>query len=203
MLALPNGFTLGTPRGSRGWEIRMRPSGEEMSGCDVVRVHEAFVRGDLEGLRDLLGNPAEFPNSPSPSLAIGNFLEYAIYHSPLAFVRTLLELGAEIDYEHAGFPCLIAALSTTRADKLELIELLLRFGADIEQRGVNDFTPLHYAAGSADLQAVRLLLDHGADPQARTRIDDYSTALEDAEKHGLAAVVELLRQATAARRPAG
>lgn len=181
----------------------MRPSGEEMSGCELVRVHEAFAQGDLEGLKDLLGNPSEFPNSPSPSLAIGNFLEYAIYHSPLAFVRRLLELGAEIDYEHSGFPCLIAALSTGRADKLELLELLLQFGANIEQRGVNDFTPLHYAAGNADVQAVRLLLDHGADPHARTRIDDYSTPLEDAEKHGPAAVVELLRRAAAARRPAG
>ena len=122
-----------------------------MSGCDVLRVHEAFQRGDLEGLRGLLGDPPEFPNSPSPSLAIGNFLEYAIYHSPLAFVRTLLELGAAIEYEHSGFPCLIAALSTERADKRDLLELLLAFGADIEQRGVNDLTPLHYAVSRRDL----------------------------------------------------
>jgi ankyrin repeat protein len=181
----------------------MQPRGEEMSGCDVVRVHEAFVRGDLEGLRDLLGNQPEFPNSPSPSLAIGNFLEYAIYHSPLAFVRTLLELGATIDYEHSGFPCLIAALSTERADKSELLGLLLSFGADIEQRGVNDHTPLHYSVSRGDSQAVKLLLDHGADPQARTRIDDYSTPLEDAERQGSAEMIELLRQANAARQPEG
>ena len=180
----------------------MQPLGEEMSGCDVLRVHEAFQRGDLEGLRGLLGDPPEFPNSPSPSLAIGNFLEYAIYHSPLAFVRTLLELGAAIEYEHSGFPCLIAALSTERADKRDLLELLLAFGADIEQRGVNDLTPLHYAVSRRDLQAVKLLLDHGADPRARTRIDDCSTPLEDAERNGLAAIVELLRRAkpTRARR---
>lgn len=177
----------------------MQPPGEEMSGCDVLRVHEAFQRGDLDGLRSLLGDPPEFPNSPSPSLAIGNFLEYAIYHSPLAFVRTLLELGAEIEYEHSGFSCLIAALSTERADKRELLELLLSFGADIEQRGVNDHTPLHYAVSRGDLQAVALLLDHGADPRARTRIDEYSTPLEDAERVGSAAMVELLKRATASK----
>lgn len=178
----------------------MQPSGE-MDPCDVVRVHKAFVRGDLQGLRAALGDPPGFPNSPSPSLAIGNFLEYAIYHSPLAFVRSLLDLGAAIDYEHSGFPCLIAALSTDRPDKLELLGLLLECGADIEQRGVNDFTPLHYAVWSRDGQAVKLLLDRGADPEARTRIDDCSTPIEDAERQGIRPIVALLRQVVGKRRP--
>jgi hypothetical protein len=38
----------------------------------------------------------------------------------------LLEIGATPVYEdHAGFPPLIAALSTDRADKYEIIEALL------------------------------------------------------------------------------
>ena len=42
-------------------------------------------------------------------------LESAIYHSPLAFIRELLELGANANYpDHAGFPSLIAALSADR-----------------------------------------------------------------------------------------
>lgn len=173
----------------------MEPRGEEMTGCEVLRVHEAFQKGDLEGLKALLGHPPGFPNSPTPSMTIGNFLEYAIYHSPLRFVRTLLELGASIDYEHSGFPCLIAAISTDREDKAALIELLLSHGADIEQRGVNDFTPLHYAVCNRDWQAVKVLLEHGADPHARTRIDDCTTPLEDAEKLGPTQVVEDLRRA--------
>lgn len=173
-----------------------------MTGCEVLRVHEAFQKGDLEGLKALLGDPADFPNSPSPSVAIGNFLEYAIYHSPLAFVRTLLELGADIDYEHSGFPCLIAVLSTDREDREALIELLLSYGADIEQRGINDHTPLHYAVWSRNWQAVKVLLAHGADPCARTRIDDCTTPLEDAERIGLPQIVEMLRGAAGSRRAA-
>jgi Ankyrin repeats (many copies) len=75
-------------------------------------------------------------------------LEYAIYHGPLPFVRELLELGADPNYQdHAGFPALIAALSTDRPDRSQLIELL-DAGADIEARGIHDRTPLHYAAAT-------------------------------------------------------
>jgi ankyrin repeat protein len=48
-------------------------------------------------------------------------LEYAIYHGPLAFIRTLLELGADPNYrDHVGFPALIAALSTNRAQAADV-----------------------------------------------------------------------------------
>lgn len=81
-----------------------------------------------------------------------------IYHSPLSCIRALLEQGADPNYaDHAGFPSQIAALSCPeRPDREEIIELLLGFGADIELRGINDYTPLHYAAVENDVhdQAV-------------------------------------------------
>lgn len=73
-------------------------------------------------------------------------LEYALYHSPLAFIRTLLDLGADPNYgDHAGFPSLIAALTC-------------------------------------------------ANPNARTRIDDCTTPLEEAETHGLTEVAAAMRK---------
>ena len=122
-------------------------------------------------------------------------MEYAIYWSPLPFIQKLLELGANPNYEDpAGFPSLIAALSTERADKRALLELLLDFGADIQQRGHNDWTPLHWAAVNDDAPAVEMLLTHGADPNARTRIDDRETPLEEAERFGKQSAAEILRR---------
>jgi uncharacterized protein len=150
--------------------------------CDALALHQAYKRGDLAVLRRLLDDPPDFPNCRGPQGVGEIVLEYAIYHSPLAFIRALLEFGADPNYQdHAGFPALIAALSSARADKYEIIELLLASGADIQRRGINDRTPLHYAAASDDVAAIELLLAHGADPTARTTIDNCATALEEAE----------------------
>ena len=163
--------------------------------CDAIAVHEAYKQGDLERLKALLGNPPDFPNCHGPRGVGEIILEYAIYHSPIAFVRTLLELGADPNYEdNAGFPSLLAALSSQRPETYEIVELLLRFGADVQQRGVNDYTPLHLAAAMNDANLVRILLSHGADTNARTRIDDFTTPLEEAEKRSSLDAVKILRE---------
>lgn len=168
-----------------------------MSRADPI--HDAFVRGDLAALRAALGDPpgfpADVPAEMGPAGPYGNFLEYAIYHSPLAFVRALLELGADPNYTgSAGFPCLIAALSSGRDDALERVALLLDAGADLGQRGLNDWTPLHYAAANNDVRAVELLLARGADPSARTNVDDFATPLEEAEILGCHEAARALRR---------
>jgi uncharacterized protein len=162
---------------------------------EALAIHQAYRRGDLEALRTLLGDPPDFPNCRGPAGAGEIILEYAIYHSPLPFVWTLLEQGADPNYQdHAGFPSLIAALSSARAHRHQVVELLLAFGADIQGRGVNDWTPLHYAGANDDLEAIDLLLAHGADPTARTRIDDCATPLEEAEHLGRAAAARALQR---------
>jgi hypothetical protein len=112
---------------------------------------------------------------------------YAIDHSPLAFIRTLLEIGADPNAPvDDGFPPLIAALSCTRevsgskprTDVDDILKLLLSSGVDANQRGINDYTPLHMAVAEGNALAVQRLLDGGADPELRTRIDDCETPLE-------------------------
>ena len=160
----------------------------------AAAIHAAYERGDLAALKALLGDPPDFPNGRGPAGVGEIILEYAIYHSPLSFIRALLKHGADPNYDaHAGFPSLIAALSSGRPDRYELARLLLAFGADIQARGLNDWTPLHYSAANDDLDGVRLLLAHGADPNARTRIDALATPLEEALHLGRAAAVRLLR----------
>ena len=132
---------------------------------ELIALHQAFERGDLEAVKAGLGNPPDFPNCRGP-VAVGEIvLEYAIYHSPLAFIRTLLELGADPNYgDHAGFSSLIAAL--TCADRDDMYDIL------------------------------ELLLSHGANPTARTRIDDYATPLEEAVILGLTEIAAAMRKLT-------
>ena len=165
-----------------------------------MKIDAAFHAGDLEALRAALEDLENFPNGLMPA-GIGPCLEYAVYHSPLAFIETLLELGADPNpADHIGFPPLIAALSCSRSqrgsqarpDVIEIMKLLLRFGADPNQRGINDYTPLHMAVGEQNLPAVRLLLESGADPEARTRIDDFETARDMAVAAGSSEIAEVL-----------
>jgi len=132
---------------------------------------------------------------------VGSCLVYAIYHSPLAFIRTLLEIGADPNVPVGdGFPPLIAALTSARdvpgakkrTDVDEILRLLLSFGTDPNQRGINDYTPLHMAVAERNAHAVQILLDAGADPELRTRIDEYETPLEMAQAVGLDAIAAML-----------
>ncbi len=169
------------------------------------KIDEAFRTGDLAALRASVDDPDSVPNGPMP-LEIGSCLEYAIYHSPLTFIRTLLENGADPNpTDHSGFPPLIAALSCSRSqpgapgrpDVVEIIQLLLSFEADPNQRGLNDYTSLHMAVAERNFPAVKTLLEAGADPRLRTRIDDCETPREMAEKAAFREIAELLAAAEA------
>ncbi len=169
-----------------------------------LRLDAAFRAGDMAVLLAELGALDGFPNVEADP-AMGRCLTYAIYHSPISLVQALLDAGADPDgHDKDGFPPLIAALTMTepapgasvRSDVADLVRLLLAHGADVGQRGVNDDTPLHLAAGQGDLGLVDLLLQHGADPNAITRIDDMETPLQIAVGAGHAAVADRLRPLT-------
>lgn len=64
---------------------------------------------------------------------------------------------------------------------------------------MNGWTAPHLAAVRNDLVAIKMLLDAGADPQARTTIDGYSTPLEDAERNGACEAAQMLRAHKAAQ----
>src|SRR5215510_1172064 len=164
------------------------------------RIDDAFRKGDLDGLRAAVDDPAVVPNGRMPDI-VGPCLVYAIYHSSLAFIRTLLEIGADPNAPvNDGFPPIIAALScareapgaTRRTDVDDILRLLLSFGADPNQRGINDYTALHMAVAERNTLAVQTLLDHGADPELRTRIDDCETPLEMARDAGLESLATIL-----------
>jgi ankyrin repeat protein len=173
------------------------------------RIDDAFRKGDLEALLAAVDDATMVPNGRMPD-AIGNCLVYAIYHSPLAFIRTLVERGADPNAPvNDGFPPLIAALACAqdapgavrRGDVHDILRLLLASGADPNQRGINDYTPLHMAVAVRDPLACQLLLDAGADPERRTRIDDCETPREAARTAGLPEIEAMLgRKGTPERR---
>jgi ankyrin repeat protein len=195
-----------SPRIAAQTEAGMKSNAERCAEYEQFKqIDAAFRAGDLAALRAAVDDPADVPNGPMP-LTIGPCLEYAIYHSPLPFIRTLLEIGADPNpVHHIGFPPLIAALACSRPqpgspgrpDVQAILQQLLACQADPNQRGINDYTALHMAVSERNQRAVELLLQAGADPHLRTRVDECETPRAMAEKLGLRSIAELLREAEA------
>jgi hypothetical protein len=155
-------------------------------------LHGALRAGDLQGVLFALGNSHDFANARDAYWNV-HVLSHAIELAPLDRVRALLEAGADPNYEDlGGFPSLFWAIDAKRADGPALLALLLEFGADIQQRGINEYTPVHYAAARGDAAAIAALLAHGADPDARTRIDEQATPREEALRNGNPAALRAL-----------
>jgi ankyrin repeat protein len=157
-----------------------------------LALERALRAGDLEAVTALFPATA-FPDVRDPYTGTP-LLALAISWAPLAMIQELLDAGVTVDHEaQDGFPCLVGAILSGRADRLAVTRALLDAGADLTQRGLNDWTPLHAAATLDDPQLVELLLDRGADPRARTRIDDCATPEQEAVRLGKLAAAAALR----------
>ena len=161
---------------------------------DNPDIHDLIWEDDLDELKRLLDR--------SPDLAQDtDVMIYAVQAGSPEVIGLLISRGAPLRIEvDDGFPLLHIAVDRPR-DPLpgkapfnhDALVVLLRAGADVNERGMNDWTPLHRAAAIGDLEACRILMDHGADRSARTEIDHYATPEEEARHLGEHAAADLIR----------
>lgn len=76
-----------------------------------------------------------------------------------------------------GITALHTAICATQA---EVVEFLIKVGADVNAMDADGWTPLHCAASCNNLDFVRMLVEHGAAIFLRTN-SDMETALEKCE----------------------
>ena len=76
-----------------------------------------------------------------------------------------------------------------------MIEHLLKAGADVNEHGPNGETPLMFAARNGRVDAIRVLLDHKAEVNAREKLRG-TTALMWAAEQSHPAAVKLSRMPT-------
>jgi ankyrin repeat protein len=149
---------------------------------------ENLIRSDkrLLDLRDARGN---------------TLLDHVISSGDVELVKLVINLGCDVNvpadgttylHDAVDMDCLSRSAGIKTDSFLCIGRLLLQAGANTESRGYNDWTPLHRAAISGCVEFVSLLLDSGADINARTTIDEHETPLMEAALAGKADVVRLL-----------
>jgi len=113
----------------------------------------------------------------------------------LGSVRALLDAGADPNLEIPDWKGTALAIASTTGQPA-IVEALLNKGADINHRDDNSFTPLHSAVRDSDygeereqrtraVATVKVLLAHGADPNARLHQEKPTVrALNEVEFEG-------------------
>jgi len=166
---------------------------------DYLAVEQALRVGRLTGLPQSVTDQPGYPNVRD-TYTWTPLVILAISWAPVACVRELVTAGADVNVKvDDGFPAVLNAVMSGRGDRLDLVRALAEVGADIQAHGVNGWTALHAAASTNDAAMVRLLLHLGADPTARTGIDDNATPLQE-ERAGAHDAARILQSDAAGRR---
>ena len=110
-----------------------------------------------------------------------HWITNAIDCGSIEAIKWMLSKGVELIFQDdEGYMPLHSCIDRTLPNKYEILKALIESGAELNAQGNNDYTPLHLAAVNNDQKAMRILLDAGADKTIRTRIDDRTTAEEEA-----------------------
>lgn len=110
----------------------------------------------------------------------------ACFMTHLEIVQYLVENGADINRaNYNGGTCLINSVQS-----VVLCRFLLKHGADVNARDIQSKTALHYAIQEHRLETTKLLIDYGADYNAKSRYGD--DALQTACLKGAARIFEYL-----------
>jgi ankyrin repeat protein len=154
-----------------------------------LTLFEACAAGVADAVRKLVASQgsriidAHAPDGFTP-LALACFFG----HPEIA--GFLVNQGANVNLA-ATNPMRVAPLhAAVAARQPAIVRMLVSAGADVNRPQQHGWRPLHAAAQNGDEESVKVLLEHGADRQARA--ENNQTAMDLAMLKGHAGVVALL-----------
>lgn len=167
--------------------------GKDLTSPDIGRLPliECSARGHTEGARILLDSDAD-PNQPGPN-GLNTAIWYATRNNYPEIVRALLEKGADPNHALLRPPILVSLVRkcefVTPAN-LDLIDLIVKFGAHIDAADGEGKTALMHAIQARDESAVAHLLDLGA--SVDTLDEDKMRPLHLAAYQGSESILNLI-----------
>ena len=149
---------------------------------------KAVEKNDLEKVETLL-EKGEDPNEYNEE---GLFpLWRATANNNVAMTKLLLENGANVDQENkTSSGNLTSLIFPSQEGYLEIVQLLVEHGADVNYNAFRGFTPIRIAARNGHLKIVKFLAENGADIDSKAM--DGATPLEHAASKGHYEIVKFL-----------
>jgi ankyrin repeat protein len=172
-------------------ESQVMPTSEIFAEYD--RIMGVLANGSRDDLDALSRNVDSFPHGVDDFIHRHWIINAVDCGSKLA-IEWMLDKRVDLTFrDEEGYTILHSAIDRESDDRHDVLEALLIAGAPVNARGINDWTPAHMAAAREDIEALRVLIKHGADLTERSTIDHYATVLEEAEILGRKKSVEFLR----------
>jgi ankyrin repeat protein len=151
-------------------------------------VADAAMKSDWTALQTLLQQKADV-NAPQADGATA--IQWAAYNGDLEMADLLIGAGANVKAANReGATALqLACINGDAA----IIERLIRAGADPNEKGPHGETPIMFAARNGKVDALKIILDHNANVNAKESLRG-TTALMWAAEQGHPAAVAMLVQ---------
>jgi len=110
----------------------------------------------------------------------------------VSLLELLLKSDNKLHSDYWYFPLKTSIFRASIGGYKDIVELLLKYGVDVNARSITDSTPLIFASKHNHKDIVKLLLKAGAEVNAKD--NDGWTALKWASHNGHRDVVKLLKQ---------
>jgi ankyrin repeat protein len=155
----------------------------------VLNIFEASAAGKTDNVKQLLEGDASLIRTYSHDGFTALHLAAFFGHPEL--LNFLLDKGANpnaVAHNPMSVTPLHSAAAHYQPDvATQMVAALIEHGADVNAKQEGGFTALHSAAQNGNIGLIRLLLDHRADPQARSQDGKTPRDLAVESKHEEAA----------------
>jgi uncharacterized protein len=155
-----------------------------------LNIYEATCIGDEKSVTLLLHQDPLLLNSFSPDGF--TLLGLASYFGYLQIVNLLLEKGADPNIKSNNSYQVNPIHSASAISNCDIVEALLKNGADVNAKQMLGITAMHTAAHNGNTLLLELLIKYGADVNVLT--DSGQSPLLMAEKEGFKEVSQLLHK---------
>lgn len=132
--------------------------------ADFNRAKEAIFQSQLDALEDWLKGSPDLRATDHENKTI---LFHAVADGKHAAAEMLLQKGADPNLGISAPYRTLLEKAINNSD-LAMVQLLLKYNADVNQRDCNGAISLHHAACKYQNEVVKILLEKGADVLAKT-----------------------------------